>query len=78
MGALAIFKKRFSRKFLINFFVFGLYVAAVKVFAGLMITYFQIDNSGYYLIISLMLLAVTFAFIKYSLYLIKEEKEHLL
>lgn len=78
MLILAVFKKRFSRKFLINFFLFSIYVAAIRLFASYMIKHFGIQDTSNYLLISIFLFAITIAFLKYSMYLIKEEKEHLL
>ncbi len=77
MFAISILKKRFSRKFLISLFLFMIYVAATKIFASYMVTIFGIEKSGNYLIITFLLLTVTFAFIKNSLYLIKNETENI-
>lgn len=75
MFATAIFKKKFSKKFLFRFFLFMIYVSVTKIFASFMVSIFGIEKSGNYLIITFLLLAVTFAFIKNSLYLIKNETE---
>lgn len=78
MLLIAIFKKRFSRKFLINFFLFTIYISFVVIFNRYMKENFGIENTNIHLIIILCFFACIIGFLKYSKYLIKEEKEHIL
>jgi hypothetical protein len=75
--AISIFKKRLSRKFLIRFFIFLIFVSVTKIFTSLMVTILGIENTGNYLIITFLLLTVTFAFLRNSLFLIKNEDENI-
>lgn len=77
MLAMSIFKKKFSKKFLIRLCLFLIYVSITKIFVSYMVSIFGIEKSGNYLIITFLLLAITFAFIKNSLYLIKHETENI-
>ncbi|KQT29563.1 hypothetical protein ASG22_19765 [Chryseobacterium sp. Leaf405] len=77
MFAMLIFKKRFSMKFLLRLFLFMIYVSVTKMFASFMVNIFGIGESENYLIITFLLLAVTFAFIKSSLSLMKNETENI-